>query len=47
MLELRIIIATLMLNFEFLALPDKLASMAAEETVFRKPRTVHVRLKQL
>ena len=47
MIELKIIIATIMLNFEFLPLPDELASMAAEEKVFRKPRMANVRLKAL
>ena len=47
MQELRIIITTLMLNFEFLSLPEELSSMAAEETVFRKPRMAHVKLKPL
>ncbi|KAK0724423.1 cytochrome P450 [Lasiosphaeris hirsuta] len=47
MLEIRIIIATLMLNFEFLPLPAELSSLGAEETVFRKPLTVHVNLKPL
>jgi len=47
MLELRIIVATLVLNFEFLPLPAHLSGLEAEETVFRKPLTVFVNLKPL
>jgi len=47
MMELRIVITTLALKFEFLALPENLTSMAAEETIFRKPKTTYVRLKAL
>jgi cytochrome P450 len=47
MLELRIIISTLMLNFEFLPLPEQMSSMEAEEEVFRKPKTAFVKLRAL
>ncbi|KAK4447384.1 cytochrome P450 3A24 [Podospora aff. communis PSN243] len=46
-LELRIIITTLVLNFEFLPLPEKLTGMEAYEEVFRKPRAAHVKLRAL
>ncbi|KAK4159853.1 cytochrome P450 3A24 [Cladorrhinum sp. PSN259] len=45
MMELKIIIATIMLNFEFLPLPEELASMAAIEKVFRKPQMANVKLR--
>ncbi|KAK3986195.1 cytochrome P450 [Cladorrhinum sp. PSN332] len=44
-IELKIIIATIMLNFEFLPLPEELARMEAVEKVFRKPRMVNVKLR--
>ncbi len=47
MLELRIIIAMLMLTFEFLPLPAELADMKAYESIFRQPKTVYVKLKEL
>lgn len=47
MREMRIIIALLMLNFEFLPLSAELSSMAAEERLFRRPRTCHVKLRPL
>jgi cytochrome P450 len=46
-LEMRIIITTLMLNFEFLPLPEKLAGMDAYEEVFRKSIGAHVKLRAL
>ena len=45
MMELRIMIVHLILNFEFLPLPEELANMAGEEKLFRGPRTCHVKLK--
>ncbi|KAK0627962.1 hypothetical protein B0T14DRAFT_601066 [Immersiella caudata] len=44
MLELRIIISTLMLNFEFLPLREEMSGLEAEEEVFRKPKTAFVKL---
>jgi len=47
MQELRIMIVMLVLNFEFLALPDDLQSMQGEERSFRQPRLCHVKLRAL
>ncbi|KAK4442074.1 cytochrome P450 [Podospora aff. communis PSN243] len=47
MMELRIIVVTLILNFEFLSLPEELAGLEGEESVFRQPQKIFVRLKQL
>lgn len=47
MRELRVIIALLMLSFEFLPLPPELSSMAGEERLFRRPRMCHVKLRPL
>ncbi|KAK0611972.1 cytochrome P450 [Immersiella caudata] len=47
MMELRIIMVTLVLNFEFLSLPEELAGLEGEEAVFRQPQKIFVRLKQL
>lgn len=47
MQELKIIIVHLMLNFEFLPLPEELRSMDGREQVFRQPKMCHVRLKVL
>jgi hypothetical protein len=47
MMELRIIMVTLILNFEFLSLPEELAGLEGEEAVFRQPQKIFVRLKQL
>ena len=47
MLEMRIIIAILMLNFDFLPLPAELSGLEAQEYVFRKPLTVFIRPKLL
>ncbi|KAK0708046.1 cytochrome P450 [Lasiosphaeris hirsuta] len=47
MQELKIIMVDLMLNFEFLPLPEELSSMAAVERVFRAPRMCYVKLKAL
>ena len=47
MLELRIIVTTLMLNFEFIPLPAEMAGLEAEEEVFRKPKTAFVKLRVL
>ncbi|KAK0615083.1 cytochrome P450 [Bombardia bombarda] len=47
MQELRILIALLVLKFEFLPLPEKVASMEAEEKLFRRPKTCHVKLRAL
>lgn len=47
-MELRIIVAVLVLGFEFLPLEDeKLNGMAGEERIFRRPQVCHVRLKAL
>ncbi|KAK0610828.1 cytochrome P450 [Immersiella caudata] len=46
-LEMRIVVATLMLNFEFLPLPEKMAGLEAWEEVFRKPVTAYVKLRVL
>ncbi|GAB1316313.1 hypothetical protein MFIFM68171_06523 [Madurella fahalii] len=47
MKEMRIIITLMILNFEFLPLFAELSSMAAEERLFRRPRTCHVKLRPL
>lgn len=47
-MELRIMVAVLVLGFEFLPLEDEtLNSMAGEERIFRRPQVCHVRLKAL
>jgi len=47
-MELRIMVAVLVLGFEFLPLEDeKLNSMAGEERIFRRPQVCHVRLRAL
>ncbi|KAK3395315.1 cytochrome P450 [Podospora didyma] len=46
-MELRIMIVHIILNFEFLPLPAELDNMAGEEKLFRGPRTCHVKLKVL
>jgi len=47
MLEMRIIVVTLILNFEFLPLPEELSGLEAEEEVFRKPKTSFAKLRAL
>ncbi|KAK0649646.1 cytochrome P450 [Cercophora newfieldiana] len=47
MMELRIIIVVLILNFEFLPLPEELAGLEGDEGVFRRPQKEYVRLKKL
>ena len=46
-MEFRIVIVQLVLNFEFLPLPEKLATMAAKEKVFREPQMAYAQLKIL
>ncbi len=43
--ELRIMVVMLILNFEFLPLPEELQSMAGVEKLFRRPKMCHVRLR--
>lgn len=47
MLELKITITLLVLNFEFEPLPEELRSMASRETLFRRPQLCHVKLRKL
>ncbi|KAH8900487.1 cytochrome P450 [Thozetella sp. PMI_491] len=47
MQELRIMIVLLVLNFEFLPLPESLTSMEGIEKLFRRPKISHVRLRSL
>ncbi len=47
MLELKVMMVLLVLNFEFLPLPEELASMEGIEKVFRRPKMCHVRLRAL
>ncbi len=47
MQELRIMIVLLILNFEFLPLPEGLGSMGAIEKLFRRPKTSYVKLRPL
>lgn len=47
MQELKIIMVQIMLNFEFLPLPDELKDMKAIERVFRQPIQCHVKLRAL
>ncbi len=47
MLELKITIALLVLNFEFEPLPEELTGMASNETLFRRPQLCHVKLRAL
>lgn len=46
-MEFRVFIVLLVLNFEFLPLPEDLRSMKATEKIFREPDTPYVRLKAL
>lgn len=46
-MELKIAIALLILNFEFLSLPDELRTMSCAERIFRQPDTPYARLKVL
>lgn len=47
-MELRIMIAVLVLAFEFLPIEDeKMNSMDAEESIFRRPIHCEIRLKVL
>ena len=45
--ELKIIMVHLIMNFEFLPLPEDLDNMDGRETIFRTPKNTHVRLRVL
>lgn len=47
MQDLRVFVATLVLSFEFLPIPEEEDSWAAEEEIFRHPKHSLVRLKAL
>jgi len=47
MIEMRIVVVTLILNFEFLPLPEEMSGLEAEEEVFRKPKTAFAKLRAL
>lgn len=46
-MEIRIAITLIILNFEFLPLPDHLRTTAATERIFRRPDTPYANLKIL
>lgn len=46
-MEFRLIVALLVLNFEFLELPDDLKTLKASEKIFRSPDMPFVRLLAL
>lgn len=46
-MEFRIIVLLLILNFEFLALPEELRSMRASEKIFRHPQVPFAKIKIL
>jgi hypothetical protein len=46
-MEFRIAVVLLILNFEFLELPQELKSMLASEAIFRQPQKPFVRVKVL
>lgn len=46
-MEIKIAIALIVLNFEFMELPDELRTMTASERIFRRPDTPYANLKIL
>lgn len=46
-MEIKIAIALIILNFEFLVLPDELRTTTAAERIFRQPDTPYAHLKVL
>ena len=46
-MEFRVFIVLLVLNFEFLPLPEDLRSMKATEKIFREPDMPYVKLRAL
>jgi hypothetical protein len=46
-MELKIMVVMLVLNFEFLPLPEQYRSMAATEKVFREPDFPFARMRAL
>jgi len=42
--ELYLFLVILVLNFEFLPLPEELQGMSGTEAIFRKPKICHVNL---
>ena len=47
MMELKIMVVMLVLNFEFLPLPEEYKSMAATEKAFREPDFPFARMRAL
>lgn len=47
MQELKIMVVHMILNFEFLPVPEELSSMLAVERVFRSPRVCSVKLRAM
>lgn len=46
-MEFRILVVLLILNFEFLPLPEELSSWSAQEKTFRHPDFPYARIKIL
>lgn len=47
MLDLRVFVVVLVLNFKFLPIPDEQDSWAADEAIFQCPKQALVRLEAL
>lgn len=46
-MEVRIVVVLLILNFEFLSLPEDLRTTSVTEKIFREPDTPYARVKVL
>lgn len=47
MMEFRIMVVVLIMNFEFLALPEEFRSMKATEEIFRRADAPYAKLRAL
>ena len=47
MVEFKLVVALLVLSFEFLPLPEEYKSMAAKEKIFREPNFPYARIRAL